>query len=199
VSTARKPCSGQAQLQMRATSRQDLEPLVEPGLDQGHYERVVQRRLSLKQSLSRTPLFSARNSDSVDLQERGNSVTCSPCLSAAFECAPLILLFRLLNRFPEELTPALHPLLKPLGTVTVGAGPWFRSAQVATTTTIMGVLDLKEFKIFFPVWTLFLKRSLAKADFNPSDFPVFYGSGLGHISQVLVASNRACSESAFSN
>jgi hypothetical protein len=108
-------------------------------------------------------------------------------------------LFRLLNRFLEGLTPALHPLLKPLGAVTVGAGAWFLSAQVATTTAIMGVLDLKEFKIFFPVWTLFLKRSLAKADFNPPDFPVFYGPGLGHISQVLVASNRAGSQSAFSN
>src|SRR5262249_45308723 len=111
----------------------------------------------------------------------------------------LVLLLAFLYRFSEGLTPVLHPLLKPLGTVTVAAGPWFFSGPIPTTTLIMCVLDLKQFKIFFPVWALFQKGIFAKADLNPSDLPIFYNPGLGHISQILVACHRTGSQSAFSN
>src|SRR5207247_11048787 len=57
-------------------------------------------------------------------------------------------------------------------TVAVFTGPVLSAVEIAAAAAGVGILDLFQFKVFFPIRTLFLKRSRAIADLYPLDAAV---------------------------
>ena len=61
----------------------------------------------------------------------------------------------------------------------------------------MGVLDLHQLEVLFPVGLLLVERLPAEADLHPAHRAVLELPRLGHVPQVLVARDRAAAERAL--
>jgi hypothetical protein len=99
----------------------------------------------------------------------------------------------------EGLSLSCQPAFEPLGTVTVATRPRFFSARIAASAACMGVLDLQELEIVFPVGPLFRQRRGAEAHLDPFDSAVRQLSGVRHVAQVLIARDGAVTERALVN
>src|SRR5262249_8612082 len=77
--------------------------------------------------------------------------------------------------------------------VAVFARPCFGPAQIAVAASRVSILYLEEFKILFPVRSLFGKRRWTIAHLDPL-YAIVCLTSLGHISKVFIACNRAPSE-----
>src|SRR5262249_39080010 len=70
--------------------------------------------------------------------------------------------------------------------VAVIARPILGPVQIAAAAARVGILNLQELEILFPVRTLFLERREAVTNFNPLHRSILEFSGFPHVSQILV-------------
>jgi hypothetical protein len=98
------------------------------------------------------------------------------------------------KRFKKRFSRSFQFLLQTLGAITVTASPRFGPILVAALPAIVRVLDARQLKELLPILALFLQRSRAIADLDPSRRFVGTKPGLLHISQVLALGNRTLPE-----
>ena len=85
-------------------------------------------------------------------------------------------------------------MFQALGAIAIVAGPRLGAILVTAAPPIVRILNFAEFKIFLPVWALFLQGSWAIANLNPAGGFVRAKPGFPHVAQVFALGNRALAE-----
>ena len=99
----------------------------------------------------------------------------------------------------EGATLVTQLLFERVRAIAFGTGPRFRSILVSAIPSRMRVLHLEQFKVFLPIGTFFIERSVAETHFNPARRVISCQSCLLHVMQVFVASDGAATKYAGPN
>jgi len=100
-----------------------------------------------------------------------------------------------LQPFEKGFARSLQPLFQTSSAVASAASPGFGSILVTAFAAIMCVLYPGKVEVLFPIRTLFLERSRAVADFNPTGGLIRGEAGVTHVAKVLALRDRAMAES----
>ena len=81
----------------------------------------------------------------------------------------------------KRISLCCESLFQFLRTIAVATGPWFAAVFVPAGATGMRILHAEQFKIFFPIRTLFRKRRIAEASFHPDRSSGFVQPRFAHV------------------
>jgi hypothetical protein len=85
-------------------------------------------------------------------------------------------------------------LLQPLRAITIRTRPWLSPILVPAIFSIVRILHVQQLKILFPIRSLFLQRSCAKACLHPMRRPILSYARILHVVNIFVPSDRAFSQ-----